>query len=301
MQAAPAIDPMTPQPLPPLDASMDASKNHYWTYHDLPTLLACKKPLTASHDEDLFIAVHQVCELAFHQMLIDLRRALDAWRDAMSAPADGVIDSTDEVRYFLKRVVQLWRTVNTTMPILNGLRAFAEFRTSIGPTSGFQSVQFRHLEIMSGVPRAYWRGGTADAQGTLHVAETEFERVHGASIRSWLDEHREHSLRHHYLALMASTAGADAAERLATAQAHAQVAPLLALLAQFDRAQTTFHRAHLHLASVQLRKVGADTGTGGTSYRDYLARYERELAPLFPGLEAMTDPSAPESIDAPDD
>ena len=42
---------------------MDASKNHYWTYHDLPTLLACKQPVTASQDEDLFIAVHDAVQL----------------------------------------------------------------------------------------------------------------------------------------------------------------------------------------------------------------------------------------------
>lgn len=281
---AAAPRPYDARPLPPLDPAMDASQNHYWTYHRLPTLLACKQPLTASQDEDLFIAVHQVCELSFHQMLLDLARALDAWREAMAEPPDGLIGPTHELLYFLRRVLQLWRTVNTTMPILNGLRAFAEFRTSIGPTSGFQSAQFRRLEIMSGVPR-YWAGGTADAEGRLHVAETEFDRVHGAQVRQWLDEHREHSLRHYHGRLLGAASGGTDSERLAGLRAHPHAAPLLAALAQYDRAQTTFHRAHLHLASVQLRRVGADTGTGGTPYRDYLARYERELAPLFPGLE----------------
>ena len=36
---------------------MDASDNHYWSYHSLGELLACKRPLTASQDEDLFMAV----------------------------------------------------------------------------------------------------------------------------------------------------------------------------------------------------------------------------------------------------
>jgi tryptophan 2,3-dioxygenase len=35
---------------------------------------------------------------------------------------------------------------------------------------------------------------------------------------------------------------------------------------------------------VQLRRVGVEVGTGGTSFRTYLAKYEGELAPLFPGL-----------------
>ena len=63
------------------------------------------------------------------------------------------------------------------MPILTIMGAFAKFRTSIGPTSGFQSFQFRHLEIMSGV-RQYWEGGTNDAAGQPHVAEVEFKFNH---------------------------------------------------------------------------------------------------------------------------
>lgn len=257
---------------------MDVSQNHYWNYHGLPTLLACKKPITASKDEDLFIAVHQVCELAFHQMIIDLERTIDALRESLRAPRDGVMDAADEALYFGKRVLQLWGTVNTTMPILNGLRAFAEFRAAIGPTSGFQSAQFRHLEILSGVARVYWAGGTADAQGTLHVAETEFDRRHGDDVRHWLATHREHSLVHWWRVLRSRVATVDAL------RAHPHAGPVLGFLAAYDEAQRRFHRAHLALAIVQLRKVGADTGTGGTPYRDYLATYDREVAPLFDGL-----------------
>jgi tryptophan 2,3-dioxygenase len=151
-------------PLPLRDPQRDASLNHYWSYHQLPTLLACKQPLTDSADEDLFIAVHQVCEIAFHQMVLDLQRTLDAWRTALHEPEDGVIDDPAEALYFLQRVQRLWRTVNTTMPVLADMRGFAQFRNSIGPTSGFQSLQFRHVEILSGVRRRYWQGGTADAQ-----------------------------------------------------------------------------------------------------------------------------------------
>lgn len=259
---------------------MDVSDNHYWNYHGLPTLLACKKPITASKDEDLFIAVHQVCELAFHQMIVDLERCLDALRDALRAPADGVIDPADEALYFGDRVLQLWGTVNTTMPILSGLRAFAEFRTAIGPTSGFQSAQFRHLEILSGVERIYWAGGTADAAGRLHVAETEFERRHGEDVKRWIAAHREHSLAHGWRVLRSRAGTTDAL------RAHPHAGPVLAFLAAYDEAQRRFHRVHLGLAIVQLRKVGADVGTGGTSFRDYLAKYERDVAPLFPGLAA---------------
>lgn len=269
-------------PMPPKDPSADYSKNHYWTYHKLPTLLACKEPVTASKDEDLFIAVHQVCEISFHQMILDLDRVLDALRDGIDVRAS-VIGDMSEAIYFLTRVLQFWRTVNATMPILSGMRGFAEFRTALGPTSGFQSWQFRRIEIMAGVAKQYWTGGTADAEGNIHVAESEFEKHYGGQVRDWFAAYREHSLLHYARQLQAI------AERQAPGQAgfldaDPQAGPLVRLFAAYDRAQLAFHRAHLQLAVVQLTRVGVETGTGGTSYKDYLAKYEAELAPLFPKL-----------------
>lgn len=270
------------KPLPPLDPAMDASKNHYWTYHSLPDLLACKRPLTASQDEDLFIAVHQVCEIAFHQMIIDLDRVLDALDAALTG--DAVIGDTGEARYFLARVNQLWRTVNTTMPILAGMRAFAEFRTSIGPTSGFQSAQFRRIEIMAGIRQAYWQGGTADAQGRVHVAETEFDRVYGPQVEDWFQAYAGRSLLARWEELVARAAGQAPADPVGFLRGHPGAGPLVDALLEFDRMKRAFHRSHLNLAVVQLRRVGVEVGTGGTSFRTYLAKYEQELAPLFPGL-----------------
>jgi tryptophan 2,3-dioxygenase len=263
------------RPLPPLDPEMDASRNHYWTYQGIDSLLACKKPLTASKDEDLFIAVHQVCEIAFHQMILDLDRTLAAGFAALAA-GDPIGDA-EEARYFLKRVLQFWRTVNTTMPVLTGLRAFAEFRTSIGPTSGFQSAQFRQIEIMSGVRAHYWKGGTADASGQVHVAETEFDKRYGADVARWFAQYRDRSLVAFCEALLARAP-------LPELRAHPEAGPMLGLLERYDQAQLTFHRAHLALAVIQLRKVGVEVGTGGTSFKDYLARYDQLHAPLFPAL-----------------
>ncbi|HEY9622837.1 MAG TPA: tryptophan 2,3-dioxygenase family protein [Crinalium sp.] len=271
-----------PQPLPPLDPNLDTSQNHYWSYHSLEALLSCKHPLTASKDEDLFITVHQICELAFHQMITDLQRVLDALAIALQS-SEPIIGNTEEACYFFERVLQLYEVAVTTMPILSTMRAFAEFRTTIGPTSGFQSFQFRHLEIMSGVPK-YWEGGTNDANGNPHIAETEFERRYGDDIREWCDRHRYHSLAHYYRTLLEQTPGDSTPEKLSHLMQHPDANPLLKQMRMYDSLQTRFHRAHLGLAIQQLKLVGADVGTGGTSFRNYLARYEKELAPLFPGL-----------------
>jgi tryptophan 2,3-dioxygenase len=269
------------KPMPPRDPGVDVSRNHYWRYHRLDEVLAAKQPVTWSVDEDLFIAVHQVCELSFNQMILDMGRGLDALREAFASD-DPLVGNVGEAAYFLKRVLHFWDVVNRTMPILNGMRGFAEFRQAIGPGSGFQSWQFRRIEIMSGIRQVYWSGGTKDAAGQLHVAETEFDRRHGADVAGWPEAYREHSLMHYWETLK-GRAGGDAA-RLS---AHAAAAEFVALLQKYEAAQKLFHQAHLALAVRQLAIVGVEVGTGGTSFKDYLAKYGREIAPLFEGLPAV--------------
>jgi tryptophan 2,3-dioxygenase len=268
--------------MPPLDPAVDVTDNHYWSYHNLPVLLGCKKPVTGSKDEDLFIAVHQICELAFHQMIIDLDRTLDAAASGLDAAPDDIGD-LEEAAYFLGRVIRLWRTVNATMPILAGMRGFAEFRTALGPTSGFQSWQFRRIEIMSGVRTKYWQGGTADATGKVHVAESEFDKHFGDDVKGWFAAYAGRSLRDVATRLFA-IARARSPEPAAWLDAHPEAGPLIRLMAAYDQAQLAFHRAHVQLATVQLTRVGVEVGTGGTSYRDYLMKYEQLLSPLFPEL-----------------
>jgi tryptophan 2,3-dioxygenase len=271
------------QPLPPLDPNLDVTQNHYWNYHNLEALLSCKNPLTASKDEDLFICVHQICELAFHQMILDLERVLDALAAALQDNTDPIIGNTSEACYFFQRILHLYEVVLTTMPMLGTMRAFAEFRTSIGPTSGFQSFQFRHLEIMSGV-RKYWEGGTKDARGNPHIAETEFERRYGEEIATWFREYRDRNLAYYYDTLVNRAAGNSTEERVNHLLQHPHASAVLKDMRTYDEYQTRFHQAHLKLAVQQLKIVGVEVGTGGTSFKDYLAKYHREEAPLFPGL-----------------
>jgi len=177
----------------------------------------------------------------------------------------------------------LYEVALTTMPILTTMRSFAEFRTTIGPTSGFQSYQFRHLEIMSGVSK-YWQGGTQDATGNLHSAEIEFDRRYGAEIEQWLADYRQHNLRYYCQVLCDRATGASQTERVTCLMQHTQARPIVQQMQAYDELQTRFHRSHLGLAVQQLKLVGVDIGTGGTSFRQYLAKYEQELSPLFPGL-----------------
>lgn len=122
----------------------------YGGYLRLDELLAQQVPQAdpPAHDELLFITVHQVYELWFRQMLYELEAA----RDAMMA------DQTWRARHLLRRVHVIERLLVAQVDILETMtpQDFLEFREILAPASGFQSVQFRELEFLSGSKeRAY--------------------------------------------------------------------------------------------------------------------------------------------------
>lgn len=248
-----------------------SAQTHYWRYHRLFHLLGCKQALTNSMDEDLFITVHQVAELSFHQMILDLDRALTALAELRLDAA-----SAGEAAYFLDRVVALYATVNRTVPVLADMRGFVEFRQALGPAGLFQSFQFRRIEIMSGITEPYWRGPQG-ATGKPHPAEAAFEANFGVVVEGWLDVYRDNSLRHHYEDLLAAMPGSCRAARLVALRERPGMRRLLELFKAYDDARLQFHRLRLVVAAHQR----AGIGVAGTSARPS----PREHAPLFAGLE----------------
>src|SRR6187399_2306414 len=96
----------------------------------------------ASHDELLFIIIHQTYELWFKQLLHEL---------------DATIGWIGEGRLFranhsLRSVVSIERILVTQIHILESMApiGFLEFRDKLNPASGFQSMQFREVEFLSG-------------------------------------------------------------------------------------------------------------------------------------------------------
>lgn len=90
----------------------------------------------------LFIQIHQVFELWFKQILFEL----ESIREAMFA------DDVHRGRHYLQRVHAIQRVLIEQIEVLETMspQDFLEFRTHISPASGFQSVQFREIEFLSG-------------------------------------------------------------------------------------------------------------------------------------------------------
>lgn len=95
-----------------------------------------------AHDELLFITIHQVYELWFKQILHEMT----ASRDAMLSGELWV------AQHLLRRVHTIERTLTQQVDILETMtpQDFGEFRHRLSPASGFQSVQFREIEFLSG-------------------------------------------------------------------------------------------------------------------------------------------------------
>ncbi len=136
----------------------------YGAYLQLNQLLNCQLPPAlegegtrelAHHDELLFIIVHQIYELWMKQVLFELDLAKDLLGQPDQAPEDRRVPETDipKICQQVRRVNEILRlmhaqfTIIETMPNVN----FLAFRDLLLPASGFQSVQFRELEILSGL------------------------------------------------------------------------------------------------------------------------------------------------------
>ncbi|MEQ6901650.1 tryptophan 2,3-dioxygenase [Nocardioides sp. YIM 152588] len=118
------------------------SRLTYGGYLDLDRLLSAQHPLSDHHDELLFVIQHQTTELWLKLMIHELRGAR-AFLDADDlAPA---LKSLARVKHILKTITEQWSVLATLTPT-----EYAQFRDVLGPSSGFQSVQYRAIEFMLG-------------------------------------------------------------------------------------------------------------------------------------------------------
>jgi tryptophan 2,3-dioxygenase len=118
------------------------SYNKYLKVYDL---LKLQQPLSepTSHDELLFIIIHQTYELWFKQLLHEIDATV-TWLDE---------GRTFRANHSLRAVIGIEKVLVTQIHILESMAqiGFLEFRDKLNPASGFQSMQFRELEFSSGI------------------------------------------------------------------------------------------------------------------------------------------------------
>jgi len=129
---------------------------YYADYLKLPALLAAQQPESVrhgkpAHDEMLFIIVHQTYELWFKQILHELDRIqVDFGGDVVEDEYLGrIVHGLERINEILKLLIQQLEVLETMTPL-----DFLDFRDFLFPASGFQSAQFRLIEIRLGLSRA---------------------------------------------------------------------------------------------------------------------------------------------------
>ena len=126
---------------------------YYGDYLQLDKILSAQRPVSAdygaeAHDETLFIITHQAYELWFKQMLHELHSIIAVFSE--ETVADQQLTS---IVHRLKRIIRIQEVINQQIGILETMtpQDFMDFRDYLVPASGFQSIQFKRLEILLGL------------------------------------------------------------------------------------------------------------------------------------------------------
>ena len=116
----------------------------YNKYLKVRELISLQETLSSptSHDELLFIVIHQTYELWFKQIIHELDATVGWLKEGRAF----------RVNHSLRSVVSIEKVLVTQIHLLETMAqiGFLEFRDKLNPASGFQSMQFREIEFMSG-------------------------------------------------------------------------------------------------------------------------------------------------------
>lgn len=253
-------------------------KMSYGDYLGLDQLLGALRPLSGEHDEHLFITIHHVQELWLRQLNHELALAMRCLRADAPRPAFKALARVGRIQ---RQLIEAWDVLTTMTP-----HDYLAFRDRLGSSSGFQSWQYRLLEIRLGARDPSLLKPHAHRPDLLALLEAAF---------------REPSLYDEALRLLARRGVQVPPEVLArdAAQPYAPSEDVVAAWAAvYEAAEEGFDLYELaeelvdledafqtwrfrHLKTVE-RIIGHRPGTGGSSGTTYLQGVLRQS--FFPEL-----------------
>lgn len=114
----------------------------YGSYLALDAILSAQHPLSDTHDEMLFIVIHQASELWMKLCLHELAAARGA---IVEDRMDMAFKMMARVARIQAQLIQSWEVLATITPA-----DYSAMRAKLGTSSGFQSYQYRALEFIMG-------------------------------------------------------------------------------------------------------------------------------------------------------
>jgi tryptophan 2,3-dioxygenase len=240
----------------------------YGRYLALDELLSAQRPLSACHDELLFIVIHQNKELWLKEIIheVKLARALVAMGDL--EPAYKALARVSRIQVIM---TLSWDVLATMTPA-----DYLSFRDRLGASSGFQSHQFRTLEYLLGLKDGRFlqfqpEGSDPHRQLSEALAEPSLYDAAIAQLAGHGLDVPEEVLRRDVSQTYQPSEGVEAAW-LAVYRDPKRYWALYQLaekLVDLDDALLTWR--HKHVLTVE-RIIGGRPGTGGTEGIGYLAQ-----------------------------
>lgn len=258
----------------------------YWDYIHLDTLLSLQVPRTHFPDELIFISYHQITELYFKLILHEQRQIVD--------------DKSGNVPFFiskLQRINTYYEVLISSFSILiRGMdrEQFLQFRMALLPSSGFQSAQFRMIELYATplenlvhpstreqysehhsiedlYEQVYWKKGATDlATGVKTLTLRQFEYRYTPRFIRIAKQVKDNTIYHKYQRLPEKSRNTKA---------------LITALKRMDL-NANVNWPLMHMGSAQ-RHLDSENNTieatGGTNWKEYLPPHFQKIV-FFPGL-----------------
>jgi len=243
----------------------------YGSYLKIPELLSLQRLRSEPpvHDELLFIVVHQAYELWFKQLLFEL----ESIRERMFA------GDAERARHYLVRVHAIERVLIDHIEVLQSMspQDFLAFRTLLTPASGFQSVQFREIEFISGLKEESYVKDVAsksEERARLERRLTEPTLWDGFCVL----------LETHGYPMPGDDADVRRVSLVAMATDHRASFAVSEGLLDHDESLSIWRFHHVLMVE---REIGAKRGTGGSSGVEYLrSTLDKRCFPELWGLRS---------------
>ncbi len=270
-----------------LEGLLHAEYLNYWDYVEVDTLLTLQKPRTAIKDELIFIIYHQITELYFKLTLHEMEQIAER-KETMTAAF---------LIARLGRMNAYFRNLTLSFEIMiQGMEKeqFLQFRMSLLPASGFQSAQYRMIEICATnfynlvdkehrdkvkpsdsfdkqYEYIYWKAGATElASGKKTLTLTQFEDRYTDRFKRLAQQYASTNLWAIYDSLPAS---------------EKELPELVAAMRSFDEyVNIHWPLVHYKSAARYLQRNPEDiAATGGTNWQKYLPpRFQKRI--FYPTL-----------------
>lgn len=277
-----------------LDGLLYADYLTYWDYIHLDTLLSLQSPKTKIPDEEIFIMYHQITELYFKLCMHEYKQLAEK----EDLDVKFLTDRINRInRYFEGLISSFDIMVDGMDP-----KQFLKFRMSLLPASGFQSGQYRMIEICSTTfknlvakdvrenfsddlsddqiakmyEHIYWKAGATElATGKKTLTLIQFEEKYQKIFIELAQKFKHKNL----LALYKSMSADDQKNE-----------KLILALRQMDvNVNINWPLSHYKSAVRYLQKDPEDiAATGGTNWQKYLPpRFQKRI--FYPELWSDTE------------